>query len=149
MRAAITAFLCCLILLSRVAHAVDTEAPLPDPQLQARYEKLTQEIRCLVCQNEAIADSGAPLAADLRREVRRMVVAGESEEDVKKFLLARYGDFVLYRPRFQATTAVLWLAPTLLVLLVALAVWRSVRKRAQLPADVDADEVVTPVGRET
>jgi cytochrome c-type biogenesis protein CcmH len=137
----------CALLATGAARAVDTEPPLPDPVLQARYEKLTQEIRCLVCQNEAIADSGAPLAADLRREIRRMVAAGQSEAEVKDFLLARYGDFVLYRPRFQATTAVLWLAPALLVLLVAFAVWRSVRRRAQLPSDLDADEPAPPAGR--
>jgi cytochrome c-type biogenesis protein CcmH len=140
--------LACSLLVSGSLHAVDTEEPLPTPEMQSRYDKLTQEVRCLVCQNEAIADSGAPLAADLRREVRRMVMAGQSETQVKDFLLARYGDFVLYRPRFQATTAVLWLAPTLLVLGVGLTVWRVVRRRSLLPIDTDADEPMPDAGEQ-
>ena len=75
-----------------------------------------------------------------------MVMAGRSETEVKDFLLARYGDFVLYRPRFQAKTALLWLAPTLLVLGVAFAVWRIVRRRAHLPIDIDADEPMPGAG---
>jgi cytochrome c-type biogenesis protein CcmH len=149
MRRTIAAGLVCALLAAGVAHAVDTEPPLADPVLQARYEDLTQQIRCLVCQNEAIADSGAPLAADLRREVRRMIAAGQSDAEVKDFLLARYGDFVLYRPRFQATTAVLWLAPALLVLLVGLTIWRVVRRRANLPIDVDSDDAPTAAGRDS
>lgn len=135
------------LLASRAVLAVDTEPPLPDPVLQDRYVSLTQQIRCLVCQNEAISDSTAPLAADLRREVRRMIAAGQSDAEVKDFLLARYGDFVLYRPRFQATTAVLWLAPTLLLLLVVVTIWRVIRRRSGLPVDVDSDEAPTTTGR--
>lgn len=135
------------LLASGVALAVDTEPPLPDPVLQDRYVALTQQIRCLVCQNEAISDSTAPLAADLRREVRRMIAAGQSDAEVKDFLLARYGDFVLYRPRFQATTAALWLAPAVLLALVAVTIWRVIRRRSGLPADVDSDEAPNMTGR--
>lgn len=129
-----------LLLFALPAGAVDTEAPLADPAQQAIYDKLINESRCLVCQNEALADSNAPLAADLRREIRRMVAAGQSEAQVKAFLLQRYGDFVLYRPRFQYTTALLWLAPGLLLLLIAIALFRVIRRRSHLPTDVDADE---------
>ena len=112
-------------------HAVDP-TELPDPQLQARYLALTHELRCVQCQNEAIADSPAGIAADLRREVRDMLLAGKSDEDVRNFMLARYGDFVLFRPRFAPKTAWLWLAPGVLLLIGALVAWRIVRARSAL-----------------
>lgn len=120
--------------------AIDSEAPLEDPSRQALYEDLINEVRCLVCQNQTIGDSTAPLAADLRREVRRLVEEGRAEPEIKTFLLDRYGDFVLYRPRFMSTTALLWLAPLLLLILGALALALIIRRRRTLPADVDADE---------
>lgn len=113
---------------------------MQDPGRQALYERLTHEVRCLVCQNQTVADSTAPLAADLRREIYAMVGEGRSEEDIKTFLLDRYGDFVLYKPRFRFTTALLWLAPGLLLLAGALVIGVVVRRRARLPADQDADE---------
>ena len=79
------------------AGAIDPSEPLDDPEQQAIYENITKEVRCLVCQNQSIADSTAPLAADLRREIKRMIVEGQSEGDIKIFLVERYGDFVLYR----------------------------------------------------
>lgn len=88
-----------LLLAMQPASAIATEESLADPAQQAAYEHLTNEVRCLVCQNQTIADSTAPLAVDLRREIRRMLEAGQSEEQIKTFLLERYGDFVLYRPR--------------------------------------------------
>jgi cytochrome c-type biogenesis protein CcmH len=128
------------LLFSNGATAIDSEAPIADPARQELYEELIHEVRCLVCQNQTIGDSTAPLAADLRREIRRMVVEGRSEDDIKSFLLDRYGDFVLYRPRFQETTALLWLAPALLLAIGALTLGLIVRRRAVLPSDVDADE---------
>jgi cytochrome c-type biogenesis protein CcmH len=122
------------------AWAMDTEAPIEDPSRQALYEDLIDEVRCLVCQNQTIGDSTAPLAADLRREVRRLVVEGKSEGEIKSFLLDRYGDFVLYRPRLMPTTALLWLAPMLLLLAGALTLARVLRRRRFLPSDQDADE---------
>ena len=75
------------------------ERAFDDPALQARYENITRELRCLVCQNETIADSNATLARDLRREVREMIAAGKTDDEIRDFMIARYGDFVLYRPR--------------------------------------------------
>lgn len=137
-------FLLCGLLLANAAVAVDSETPIKDPQRQALYEEIIHEVRCLVCQNETIADSTAPLAADLRREIRGMVVEGQSEDQIKTFLLNRYGDFVLYRPRFKESTALLWLAPVLLVALGALTLGLILRRRAGLPSDVDADENPAP-----
>jgi len=122
------------------AWAIEAETPIEDPAQKALYDDLVHEVRCLVCQNQTIGDSTAPLAADLRREIRRMVVDGKSENDIKTFLLERYGDFVLYRPRFKVTTALLWLAPILLLLVGGMTLGRVVRRRASLPRDVDADE---------
>ena len=119
----------------RLAWAVDT-TQLPDPALQARYSALTHELRCMQCQNEAIADSPVDLAADLRREVRDMLLAGKSDDDVRNFMAARYGDFILFRPRFAPRTAWLWLAPGVLLLVGAFVSWRIVRARiALVPGD--------------
>lgn len=128
------------IMASPAAFAIDTEAPLADERQEQIYQKLIHEVRCLVCQNQTIGDSTAPLAADLRREIHRMVAEGRSEADIEAFLLERYGDFVLYRPRFQVTTVLLWAAPLLLVVIGAVALGRAIRRRAALPIDVDADE---------
>jgi cytochrome c-type biogenesis protein CcmH len=119
----------------RAAWAVDP-TQLPDPALQARYSGLTHELRCMQCQNEAIADSPVDLAADLRREVRDMLLAGKSDDDVRNFMAARYGDFILFRPRFAPRTAWLWLAPGVLLLVGAFVSWRIVRARiALVPGD--------------
>ena len=119
----------------RLAWAVDT-TQLADPALQARYSGLTHELRCMQCQNEAIADSPVDLAADLRLEVRDMLLAGKSDDDVRTFMVARYGDFILFRPRFAPRTAWLWLAPGVLLLVGAFVSWRIVRARiALVPGD--------------
>lgn len=122
-----------LVFAALSAWAISTEEPFADPARQAAYEHLTNEVRCLVCQNQTIADSTAPLAVDLRREIRQMLEAGQSEEEIKVFLLDRYGDFVLYRPRWRANTVLLWLSPVLLLLIGAGALWAIVRRRAALP----------------
>ena len=82
-----------------------------DPALEKRVTHLAQELRCLVCQNQTIADSSAPLAVDLRNQIREQLAAGKSEPDVLDFMVARYGDFVLYRPPLKATTLLLWIGP--------------------------------------
>jgi cytochrome c-type biogenesis protein CcmH len=112
------------------AWAIDTEKPLPDPVLQARYESITRELRCLVCQNEAIADSNATLARDLRREVRAMIVDGKTDDEIRDFMIARYGDFVLYKPRMTPINFLLWAAPVLLLAGGLFATLRVVRRRA-------------------
>ena len=130
----------CLIALAAlvcgpIAHAVDP-TELPDPKLQERYLALTHELRCVQCQNEAIADSPAGIASDLRREVRDMLLAGKSDDDVRNFMLARYGDFVLFRPRFAPKTAWVWLTPGVLLMIGAFVSWRIVRSRmALVPLD--------------
>ena len=86
-----------------------------DPALDARLRALEEELRCLVCQNQTLADSSAPLAEDLRREVRELAVAGKSDEEIKQYLVARYGDFVLYRPPVKSTTWLLWFGPFVLL----------------------------------
>lgn len=104
-------------LLACQALAVDTAGQaFADPAQQERYERLIRELRCLVCQNQSIADSNAALASDLRREVREMMEAGQSDEEIRTFMTERYGDFVLYRPPVAPRTWLLWLAPALLLL---------------------------------
>lgn len=127
-----------LLIPMTAAAVVDPEA-LQDPELDERYRTLIAEIRCLVCQNQSLADSNAELAVDLRDQVRTMIVSGASDEEVVAYLTARYGDFVLYRPPFRATTAVLWLSPVLLFLLAAGLAWRLLRAggRSQVREPVD------------
>jgi cytochrome c-type biogenesis protein CcmH len=113
------------------ALAIDTERDFADPVLQSRYENITKELRCLVCQNETIADSNATLAVDLRREVHRMIADGKSDQQIKDFMLARYGDFVLYKPRLTGKNFLLWAAPALFLLFGVFAAVRFIRKRAE------------------
>lgn len=122
-----------------VVAAIDP-MPFRDDAEAARYQRLTGELRCMVCQNQNIADSDAPLAKDLRREVFELMRTGKSDAEIKQYLADRYGDFVLYRPPFKATTLILWVGPVL-VLLVGLAVARSVMLRRgphpDLPGPID------------
>jgi cytochrome c-type biogenesis protein CcmH len=118
--------------------AIDASDALTDPDQRAAYEKIINEVRCLVCQNQTIADSSAPLAADLRREIRNMVEEGNSETDIKVFLVERYGDFVLYRPRVRSWTLALWLAPFAFLIVGGLTLYRVVQRRRSLPIDQDA-----------
>ena len=119
-----------LLFVAGEALAIDTERAFDDQKLQARYEQITHELRCLVCQNETIADSNATLAADLRRQVREMIAAGKSDDDIRDFMLARYGDFVLYKPRLTPVNFLLWAAPVLLLVIGVLFVLRFIRRRA-------------------
>ena len=130
-RGALTAAL--LALFAATANAVDTEAPLGTAEQQSLYRKLLEEVRCMVCQNQNLADSNAPLAQDMRRELRRMVEEGASEADVKQFLLDRYGDFALYRPRLAPNTLLLWVGPGVIVLLALGAIAVTIRRRMRMP----------------
>jgi cytochrome c-type biogenesis protein CcmH len=123
------------VLLALSAAAIDTGKAFDDPEMQARYERLIAEVRCVTCQNQNIRDSNAFIAADLRREIRRLMGEGKSDAEVADFLVTRYGDFVLYRPRFSGKTLVLWVAPFLLVLFGSVAIFRVVRHRMALPID--------------
>ena len=130
--------LAALLALGGQALAIDSEAAFEDPVLQHRYEPINRELRCLVCQNQTIADSNATLAQDLRGEVREMIAAGKSDDEIREFMIERYGDFVLYRPRMTAQNFLLWAAPVLLLLIAAAVLVRVVRRRAQ-ESDNEAD----------
>lgn len=119
------------------AAAIDTGKAFDDPELQARYEKLISEVRCLKCQNQSIKDSNVFLAADLRREIRRLIEEGKTDPEIVDFLVTRYGEFALYRPRTSGKTLILWLAPFLLVLFGGFAMYRVVRHRMSMPLDDD------------
>ena len=93
------------------------QPPLADPAMEARFQALILELRCMECQNQSLSDSNAPLAQDLRREVRKMMAQGDSDEQIKTFLVARYGDYVLYQPPLKQATVLLWVGPFLLVML--------------------------------
>jgi len=131
--------LAALLVLAGQALAIDTEAAFDDPVLQHRYENINRELRCLVCQNQTIADSNATLAQDLRREVREMIAAGKTDDEIREFMIERYGDFVLYRPRMSAQNFLLWAAPALLLLIAAVVLVRVVRRRAQETDIEDTD----------
>ncbi len=126
-----------LMLIFFVVVAAAAEEPLvfENQQQQDRFDKLTQELRCPVCQNQNLADSDAPLAHELRREIREMLQSGQSNDQIKQFLVDRYGDFVLYRPPVQNNTYLLWLAPLVLLLSGALVLLVSIKKRATLLGD--------------
>jgi cytochrome c-type biogenesis protein CcmH len=127
-------------LLSAGAFGIDTEAAFPDPALQERYEHMIRELRCVQCQNQSIADSPVGLAADLRREVKEMIAAGQSDAEIKRFMTDRYGDFVLYDPPLTARTYVLWAAPALLVLLTVGVAARVILRRSKAPIGPDPEE---------
>jgi len=131
-----------LIATAPLPPAPAEDRPLADPALEARAQAIHESLRCVVCQNESIAESGAVLAADLRQVVRERVAAGDSDEEVRAFMVARYGDFVLLKPPFEAQTWLLWLGPFLVVLAGAAAVAAYLRRRRQTPEVVplSADE---------
>jgi cytochrome c-type biogenesis protein CcmH len=139
----VKALLCLLTWLAAAsaAFAIDTEAAFDDPALNARYRALIQEIRCPKCLNESIAESDAPVAADLRREVRRLIGEGASDDDVKTFLSDRYGQFVLYRPRVTPTTWALWAGPFVFLAVGGVIFWRILAARREQPLD-DEDGAV-------
>jgi len=128
-----------IVSFSAFAQATSVQEPLvfANPQQQERFNRLTEELRCLVCQNQNLADSDAPLAHDLRREVHEMVLPGRTNEQIKEFLVTRYGDFVLYRPPVQKNTYLLWLAPLLMLLAGAGMLGASIKKRSAL---LESDE---------
>ena len=120
-----------LMLLTTAVEAVDP-TQMPTPALQSRYLSLTHELRCMQCQNESIADSPVDLAADLRRQVHDMLIEGKTDDDVRNFMVARYGEFILFRPRMSLRTAWLWLAPGVLILVGAFVAVRIVQQRSAL-----------------
>ena len=104
-----------MLLASALAFGQAEEVAKPDPVVEARLKALGDELRCLVCQNQTIADSSAPLALDLRNQIRAQVAQGRTDGEIRAYMVERYGDFVLYRPPFKATTALLWAGPFVLI----------------------------------
>jgi len=138
-----TALLATLALIS-VAVAVEPDEILDDPALEARAREISAEVRCVVCQNQSIDRSNAEMARDMRIIVRERLSAGDTNEQVFDYLVARYGDFILFRPPFKMTTAVLWLTPfalALIALIVGLSLFASrSRSRALPPPPLSAEE---------
>jgi cytochrome c-type biogenesis protein CcmH len=115
--------------LSAVVVAQTAQPLAEDPEVEKRLQALSQELRCLVCQNETLADSRAGLAEDLRREIREQIKAGKSDKEIIAFLTARYGDFVLYRPRVTPTTYLLWFGPFVLLVVGLVVLYRQLKQR--------------------
>jgi len=140
-----TFLIACAMALAVLAAPAGADEAVPtakDPLVAKREVELAKQLRCLVCQNQTIADSNAELAQDLRRQVRDQIAAGRSDREIIDFMTARYGDFVLYQPPFKGTTALLWLGPVLLLLVGGLIAARVVRARRRLVAQApltDAD----------
>lgn len=128
------------------AQSVYAEREFSDPQQKEIFDELVAELRCLVCQNQNIADSNAELAQDLRREVHTMLVRGDSKKQIIDFMVERYGEFVLYRPLFSAKTLVLWLGPFIFFLVGVLLIWQQARKPR--PPAFEPDEAALTHARE-
>lgn len=128
--------------VSVLAQSSPVQEPLKfqNAQQEERFNHLTRELRCLVCQNQNLADSDAQLAHDLRTEVHEMLLAGKSDDEIKQYMVDRYGDFVLYRPPVQENTFLLWVAPIALLLGGALMLFMIIRKRTALLASAPDDE---------
>jgi cytochrome c-type biogenesis protein CcmH/NrfF len=123
------------LLLAGPGQAAPAQDSVADPALEARVQAVAAELRCLVCQNQNLADSHAELALDLKNQVREQLRAGRTSEQVVAFMTERYGDFVRYRPPFNAATALLWLGPALLLVALAWGVSRAVRRQAMASGD--------------
>src|SRR5450755_2110955 len=133
-----------LALLALVATAKEAAPEAADPALEARMTRITSELRCLVCQNQTIADSNAELAVDLRRETRELLKQGKSDAEVVDYMTARYGDFVLYRPPLRATTILLWFGPATMLVVGASVLFVVLRRRTRMAAEAfepDEDEL--------
>jgi cytochrome c-type biogenesis protein CcmH len=133
----LVAFALLLVALA-IAHAVEPDEVLADPALEARARALTQELRCVVCQNQSIDDSDAPLARDMRILVRERIKAGDTDDQVRAFMVERYGKFVLLRPPFEGETMIVWLMPLLVVAAGLAAAWAYMRGLARQPATAPA-----------
>jgi cytochrome c-type biogenesis protein CcmH len=117
------------------AEEMDATGQLRDAALQARFERITHELRCLVCQNESIADSNVELAGDLRRQVRDMLIAHQSDDTIFKFMTDRYGEFVRFSPPLESKTLLIWGAPFIMVVVGSFIVVRLARQRAHMPIE--------------
>ncbi len=125
------AFLCLFLLWGNASFARGDIYTFDAPQDEQRFKKLSAELRCLVCQNQNLADSDADLAVDLRRELYNMIKAGNSDAEIIDFMVTRYGDFVLYRPPVKPTTYMLWIGPLILLIIGVVALIMFVRHRSE------------------
>ncbi len=159
-RLLVTSACACLGLLVLVcatpAHAVDP-TQMPTPELQARYLTLTHEFRCPVCQSESLANSDAEVAAEIRAQIKRMLLAGKSNREIRDYLVSRYTQFLLLKPEYSLRNAWLWLSPFILLAIAILVAVRVIRMRSALVADDDQsidDELIldsraSPAGKST
>jgi cytochrome c-type biogenesis protein CcmH len=136
--AALTVLLALALLAPAAAWAIDSSPPLADPVLEQRYLELTHELRCMQCQNESLADSPVGLASDLRRDVRELLLAGASDDQIRDHMVARYGEFILFRPRMSARNAWLWAAPGVLMVAGLVIGVRVLRDRLRRVDVIDA-----------
>ena len=127
--------MCVILLVAGAASAKEAPPAASNPEIEARMVRIAAELRCLVCQNQTIADSNAGLAVDLRRQVREMLQNGQSDEQIIGFMTQRYGDFVLYRPPLKATTVLLWVGPAVMLLAGLGGLFMVLRRRSRLPDD--------------
>jgi len=143
-----------LVATGASAFAREAAPEAADPALEARMVRITSELRCLVCQNQTIADSNASLAVDLRQETREMLKQGKTDAEVVDYMTARYGDFVLYRPPLRATTVLLWFGPALLLGIGGAVLVTVLRRRSRMAADAfepdddDDDELAETAARD-
>jgi cytochrome c-type biogenesis protein CcmH len=129
----VVALVAVLFLGSSTAYAIAPEQ-MPTPQLETRYLALIQGFRCMQCQDESLADSPVDLAADMRRQIRDMLLAGKTDQQIRDFMVSRYGYFILFKPPFVAKTAWLWLTPGVLLLVGVVVALRVIRQRAAIAA---------------
>ena len=141
---------CLLLAFALPAFAKDAAPVAANPAIEARMMVIAEELRCLVCQNQTIADSHADLAIDLRQQIREMIERGMSDEQIRSYMTDRYGDFVLYKPPFKATTALLWAGPAVLLAGALLALFIVLFRRQRMSADAfdpdtpeDGDQIPT------
>lgn len=140
MRLSILKVLSALLLILPLLANAEVQPLADDPAVEARLRHLSHELRCLVCQNQTLADSNAPLAQDLRQEVRELIVKGLSDQEITDYLVVRYGDFVRYRPAVNAQTLLLWIGPALLLTIGFVSLWWTLRRRNTLLADIDNND---------
>lgn len=129
-----------LVLLSSAAGAREAAPGATDPALEREVMTISSELRCLVCQNQSIAESNAPLAVDLRNQVRKQLKEGRTSSEIRAYMVERYGDFVLYRPPLNTITLLLWLGPLLLMVTGLVVLYRRIARRAVEPRTLSAEE---------
>ncbi len=136
--------LLCMALLMAATHAREAAPAAEDPVLEARMLRIAAELRCLVCQNQTIADSQAGLAVDLRNQVREMLSRGDNDQQIIDYMTARYGDFVLYRPPLKSSTALLWFGPGVLLIGGLVTLFVVLRRRSRMADDMFEPEEAEP-----